>query len=67
MPQQISECRDTRKAISQLCRDGWTMWPGKRDYPNFSKSGIRPVITIDAGKRRVSKPIHNCIKEVAGW
>lgn len=67
MPKQPSESRDTRKVMSRLTRDGWTMRPGKGDHVNFSKPGVKALVTIDTGKKEVPKPIFQWIKEVAGW
>ncbi len=67
MPKQRSESRDTRKVMSRLHREGWTMRPGKGDHVNFSKPGVQALITIDAGNKQVPKPVFQRIKEVAGW
>lgn len=67
MPKQPSESRDTRKVMSRLRRDGWSMRPGKGDHVNFSKPGEPLLITIDTGKKQVPKPVYDRIREVAGW
>lgn len=67
MPKQTSLSRDTRKVMSRLRREGWSMRPGKGDHVNFSKSGVACLITIDAGKKEVPKPVFNWIRGVAGW
>lgn len=37
--------------IRRLIADGWVMRKGKGDHVNFTKSGIRFVVTVDTGVR----------------
>ena len=67
MPKQRTMSRDTRKVMSRLHREGWTMRPGKGDHVNFSKPGVRFIITIDTGRKQVPKPVFDKVSEMAGW
>ncbi len=63
----MSENRDTKKVVQQLRQEGWIERRGKGDHVNFRKDGNPLLITIDTGKKEISKPIYNKIAKMAGW
>lgn len=67
MPKQPKETRNTRKVANRLEREGWVGRPGKGDHMNYSKPGNPNIITLDMGKKEISKPIYANIKKIAGW
>lgn len=63
----MSENRDTKNVIKLLKKEGWIARQGKGDHINFSKPGVNELITVDTGKKEISKPIYNKISKQAGW
>ncbi len=63
----MSENRETKKVMQQLRQDGWNERQGKGDHVNFRKDDEPCLITIDTGKKEMSKPIYNKIAKMAGW
>ena len=57
----------TVDVVRRLERDGWIQRGGKGDHINFSKPGVREIITVDTGLREVSFGILRKIYRIAGW
>ena len=67
MPKQEPETRDTRKVYARLVQEGWTPRPGKGDHINFKKPGVKEMITLDMGKKRVPTGEYERMAKIAGW
>lgn len=53
--------------MRRLEADGWVRRSGKGDHVNFSKPGVREIVTIDTGRREVAFGILRRIYRIAGW
>lgn len=64
-PKRLTE--SPNEIMKRLIADGWLMCKGKGDHINFTKPGIRFVVTIDAGVREISVGALRSIHRLAGW
>ncbi|MFT3987478.1 type II toxin-antitoxin system HicA family toxin [Aestuariivirga sp.] len=53
--------------MKRLEADGWTVRGGKGDHVNYTKPGVRELITIDTGRREIGFGILRRIYKIAGW
>jgi predicted RNA binding protein YcfA (HicA-like mRNA interferase family) len=53
--------------IRRLIADGWVMRKGKGDHINFTKPGVRFVVTVDTGVREIPIGTLRSIYRIAGW
>ncbi len=53
--------------MKRLIVDGWSMRKGKGDHVNFTKPGIRFVVTIDTGVREIPIGTLRSVYRLAGW
>lgn len=57
----------TKEVMKRLELDGWQACGGKGDHVNYSKPGVRQLITIDTGRREIGFGILRRIYKIAGW
>ena len=57
----------TKEVVRRLEADGWVARPGKGDHINYTKPGVRQLITIDTGRREIGFGILRRIYRIAGW
>ena len=53
--------------MKRLIADGWVQRKGKGDHVNFTKPGIRFVVTVDTGVREIPVGTLRSIYRLAGW
>lgn len=64
-PKRLTETPD--EIIKRLLAGGWVMRKGKGDHVNFSKSGIRFVVTVDTGVKEIPIGTLRSIYRITGW
>jgi predicted RNA binding protein YcfA (HicA-like mRNA interferase family) len=64
-PKRLTE--SPNDIMKRLIADGWTLRKGKGDHVNFTKPGIRFVVTIDTGVREIPVGTLRSIYRLAGW
>lgn len=64
-PKRLTE--SPNDIMQRLITDGWSMRKGKGDHINFTKTGIRFVVTIDTGVREIPIGTLRSIYRRAGW
>jgi predicted RNA binding protein YcfA (HicA-like mRNA interferase family) len=64
-PKRLTE--SPHDIMKRLITDGWAMRKGKGDHVNFTKPGIRFVVTVDTGVREIPVGTLRSIYRLAGW
>jgi predicted RNA binding protein YcfA (HicA-like mRNA interferase family) len=64
-PKRLTE--SPNDIIKRLIADGWSMRKGKDDHVNFTKPGVRYVVTIDTGVREIPVGTLRSIYRLSGW
>lgn len=57
----------TKDVMKRLEADGWVARGGKGDHINYTKPGVRHLITIDTGRREIGFGILRRIYRIADW
>lgn len=57
----------TKDIVKRLEAEGWSARGGKGDHVNYTKPGVRQLITIDSGRREIGFGILRRIYRIAGW
>lgn len=57
----------TKDIIRRLEAEGWKARGGKGDHVNYTKPGLRYLITIDTGRREIGFGVLRRIYRIAGW
>jgi predicted RNA binding protein YcfA (HicA-like mRNA interferase family) len=64
-PKRLTE--SPKDIMRRLIADEWAMRKGKGDHINFTKPGVRFVVTIDTGVREIPVGTLRSIYRLAGW
>lgn len=56
-----------KDVIKRLEAEGWMSRAGKGDHRNFTKPGMRAVVTVDTGAREIPVGTLRSIYRAAGW
>lgn len=56
-----------KEVVKRLEAGGWVARAGRGDHVNYTKPGVRQLITIDTGRREIGFGILRRIYRIAGW
>jgi predicted RNA binding protein YcfA (HicA-like mRNA interferase family) len=64
-PKRLTE--SPNDIMKRLITDGWAARKGKGDHVNFTKPGVRFVVTVDTRVREIPIGTLRSIYRLAGW